>query len=736
MLKSLIAELQPRRLLPNLTAGLIVGLLEVIVSISFAALIFGAELADFLSNGVGLALFGSIIICVLIALFSSYPGSVGGIQDVPAAIFAVSVGSIVTMMPTGAQPQETFITAVVALALATILTGILFLLLARFRLADLMRYLPYPVVGGFLAGTGWVLVTGALELMTGTDLRVESLYQYFTPDTLAHWLPGLGFSLILLLLAKRFDHYLLLPGTIVVGSALFFAVMSAAGLSISELSAQGWFIGPFPEQSLWSPLSPRDLAQANWAVIGGQAVNLLTVVFVSAIALLLNISAVEISVNKDVDFNHELRVTGFSNIVAGLSSGMVGYHQISLSILGEKLGTASRLVAIIAAIICVLTLFWGASLLAFFPKVVVGGLLLYLGLALLEEWLMQTWWQFSRLDYAIVLLILLAVISLGFLEGVALGIVAAVLKFALSYSQTEAVRHELSGDNYQSRVTRSPEEQHTLSEFGQRIHIAQLQGFIFFGTADKLLKRLRNRFEANETKPVRFIILDFRRVTGLDSTALLSFRKLKQVAQAEDTALVLTEVSPGIRNQLLGSSPQAADNQLRFFPDLDQGVEWCENQLLEKYGAQQAHLSTPLDQQLTRLIPEGFEFSKLINHLEKRIVEQGERIVRQGDEPEFLFFIESGQVSALLERPDNTPLRLETMRSGRIVGEIGFYLGQERTATIVADEPSVIYRLSRHNFLQLEKENPEVAAILHRIAAHLLAERVTHLVTAINALRE
>ena len=97
--------------------------------------------------------------------------------------------------------------------------------------------------------------------------------------------------------------------------------------------------------------------------------------------------------------------------------------------------------------------------------------------------------------------------------------------------------------------------------------------------------------------------------------------------------------------------------------------------------------------------------------------------------------IESGQVTAQLENPGKPPVRLERMRGGRAVGEIGFYLGSRRTAAVVADEPTVVYILSRAELQQLEQTDPESASVLHRIFVHLLAERVTHLIRAVNALQ-
>ena len=731
-MKNIATHFQPRRLLPSLTSGFMVGLFDVVLSLSFAALIFSEALSGYVANGIGLALFSGIVINVMIALFSSFPGMVGSNQSVPAVILAIVAVSITTAMPLGASSQEMFVTAVAAIALTTLITGLFFLGLGQFKLAGLVRFLPYPVVGGFLAGTGWLLVSGAIGLMADTAATLPTL---FTPKTLVYWLPGLFFALLLLLLTNRFDHFLLLPGALVGGVALFFLITALLGYSPAELSTRGWFLGPFPAQSLWPPLSPADLTQINWAAIWGQTINAATILIVSTVALLLNVSALEVMIDGDIDFDQEMRAAGLGNILAGLGGGLVGYQQLSLSALNVKLSTASRLVGLAAAAVSLFVLVWGAAILSFFPKVVLGGLLLYLGLTFLQEWVVQAWFKFPKIDYAIIFLILIVIALVGFLEGVALGFVATVIMFVVSYSRTDLVRHELSGSSYQSRVTRSAAQRHMLDKVGNKVYIAQLQGFIFFGTADKLMNRIRCRIEAAGTDLVQYVALDFSRVTGMDSTALLSFHKLKQVAALHQITLILTEVRTAVYQQMISGGLVEGNGRIRFFADLDQGVEWCENELLQQAGVTQNDKPIPLSQQLAQLLPDGVDLTQLLCYLKPQVVDAGEHIMLQGDTPEFLFFVESGQVTAQLERPGRSPVRLETMGNGRVVGEIGFYLSQDRTASIIADEPSVLYGLSRKDLQRIEQENPEAAATLHLIIVHLLAERVTHLVSTVNALQ-
>jgi CRP-like cAMP-binding protein len=125
----------------------------------------------------------------------------------------------------------------------------------------------------------------------------------------------------------------------------------------------------------------------------------------------------------------------------------------------------------------------------------------------------------------------------------------------------------------------------------------------------------------------------------------------------------------------------------------------------------------------------------LMRHLERKDIAAGEYLVRQGDDPEMMYFIESGKVTARLETPGEEPVRLETMGGGRTVGELGFFLGIKRTAAVVADEPSVVYGLSKAMLAQIEKADPEAANTFHRIIVQLLGERTVHLIQAVDALQ-
>jgi len=268
-----------------------------------------------------------------------------------------------------------------------------------------------------------------------------------------------------------------------------------------------------------------------------------------------------------VDLNHELRAAGLANLLSGLGGGMVGYHALSLSTLSHRIGARGRLPGLIAGALALVMLFAGSALFAFFPKPILGGLLIFLGLDFLVEWVVVAWHKLSPAEYAVVLLILVVIAATNFLIGVGVGLAAMIVLFVLSYSRINVVHHALSGAEISSNVERCAYHRRVLeSDLGRHIYILELQGFLFFGTSNALLERLRARVADDEQPPVRYIVLDFRRVTGLDSSAVLSFVKGRQLAEPQGITLVLTHLSARLRRQFRVAAWSKMANGCASFP--------------------------------------------------------------------------------------------------------------------------------------------------------------------------
>jgi SulP family sulfate permease len=269
----------------------VIGVMEVFFAISLAALIFTGQ-TTYVANGIGLVLLGGIPPLLLMSLFGSYKGTLLLPQDAPAAILAVMATGI--LQGISSPPYEKFITVAAVVVITTLLTGLIFILLGQFKLGSLVRFLPYPVIGGFLAGTGWLLVTGGIGVMADVSFSFTDLGTLFRSDLYLRWVPGLVLAFIMLLILNRFSHFLVLPGMLAGIAVLFYGVATFTHTPISTLHEQGWLLGPFTSGTLLPAISLKDIALIHWDAIFAQAGSIASIMMISVVSLLLNASGLEL----------------------------------------------------------------------------------------------------------------------------------------------------------------------------------------------------------------------------------------------------------------------------------------------------------------------------------------------------------------------------------------------------------------------------------------------------------
>lgn len=728
MIRHLSTEFRLERLLPSLAGGIVTGIITITYATAFNALIFTGDLTAYLPVVVIWTLMGSAFQVVLTAWFSSLPCTISSIQDSSAVVLAMTAVMIMKTLPPTASGQEKFITVAVAVAICTILTGLFFLFLGQFKLGDLIRYLPYPVIGGFLAGSGLLLVLGGAAVMTEINVGLSDVPALFHPDLLWRWLPGMLYGVLLMVLLLRVRHFLTLPGALLAGIGIFYCILWLSGMSVADARTQGLLLETQTltrqSGSVWQPLGwpggANSLVLVNWEVIASQASSLVAVVLVILITLLLNATGIELGNGLTLDFNRELKASGIANLVSGLLGCMPGAHGLGNTSLVYKMGARSRMTAFVVAAVCLFAMVFGDTLVSFFPTPILGGLLMLLGFDFLLNWVYYTWFKLPLLSYLTILLIALVMVAVGVLQGVVLGLLLVILSFVIQYSRVRIVRHALSGSNYQSKVSRPRTEEQFLHQNGERIYILELQGYLFFGTANKLLDQVRQRIE--NAPPVDFILLDFRMVPDLDSSAALSFSRLKQLAQQQGIVLVFTQISPKIRRLLDKDLFSVLEPGVwQIFSDLDHGLEWCEDQLLA--SVPQTEPAT-LMAELRQSLPPAITPEHLIAYFERIEVCAGECIIRQGVPSPGLYFIESGLATVQLECGPHTQVRLRTLRPGTIVGEMGLYLGGDTSAAVYANQATTLFHLSPAKLKEMEECAPDIAAAFHKLIARNMGEKL------------
>ena len=468
-----------------------------------------------------------------------------------------------------------------------------------------------------------------------------------------HWLPGALAAIGLLTLQLVRRHYLNTPVVLVASVAIFWLVVWATGTSAAELRAAGYVLpGSSPEQS-WSPVAHlAALTQADWAVVLGELPQGVIVWQVAMIALLVRASSLEIASRSDIDFDQELKVAGIGNLLSGLGGGLPGYQSASATLLSHYIGTRSRLVGLISAGICASVLLFGGPLLAYVPKLLLGLVLIYLALGIAADLALDRWPKLPLADRGILLLVLLSLIWLGFVQGIVIGIIAGLAVFAFNYARIDAVRASGSAARYASNVLRPPAQRRLLAEHGEAIQVIRLQGYLFFGSAHRVLQRVAARLTLPGEMPLRFLLLDLERVDGANSSTIFSLIRLIEQADQRGVAILWSAV-PETVAAALRSAELDLDRHTRpqLFLDLDHALEYAEDVLLDRFAGAAPALDEPPRAFPVLAMGEGSSPTD-------RVRWRAGRRIRQGDRSEEMYFIEAGRLTALLEQPSGNRVRL------------------------------------------------------------------------------
>ena len=781
----------------GILAGLTTSVSSVVFSISFATLIYSGPGApdDALSRGVDVCLFSSAVAAFGLGIASRFSGAIGEMQDGPSALsglIAVRIFADESLSDTAKVA-----TLEACLHLATLGTAAALAFLGTLRLGSLVRVIPSPVLGGFLAGTGWVLLCGSYKVMTGLSADFDGISQGINnPDIF--WLevvPGIAFGASLAWARDVFKSRWIVPAWVICGIATWYAAaLVIGGRSPADLLDAGVLLGPLPLPTgaaaanalplgiptpLW--FDPERFAAVDWAYVLRSLPDLATITALAVTGMLLNVSGIELACGRDANVSYEMQANGLTNLVSSASGALVHYPGLASTKLAfetisggsDEAAARDRRVfpspGIVTGAIYMLILALHPDAINYLPRSIVGGILLSLGISFFYEWAIQGATRLPRPEYAVVIIILVAIALFGYLPGVAVGVVSAFVVFVADYSRVPIVRFpfELGGPNpLFSSKSRSKFERAALQSNGQSAYGLVLQGYIFFGTAFRLLEQIRSRHTSlvEETGTgIRWLVLDFRYVVGIDGSAISAINKIRNFAIENDVTIVLTDMrtavgvdrvvavivsgedlTAGLREIAVSEKQQEKEywnevlkfaeterrenkqNRLRVkvLPELDNGLQYVEAKILAEsvpLFMQNGGLSGP---QLTlqaivsavgRTDEQRAQFQNCWSEVE---FNEGDVVCRRGDVADIIYFIESAEVQALWA--PNVTIEI----NHNFLGAAGFYstsgFGAVRFADVVVTRSGRGYKISAEALRDLDTEAPSLTSRFHRImAAHL-----------------
>jgi sulfate permease, SulP family len=704
--------------LVDVFAGTICSTLSVAYSLSYAALIFAGPLQHQLSYGIAVTFLSAAIGGSIVALRSSLPFAIAGPDSSAVVIFAAMSATLVGRLV--AQGSNDLAgPVIIAMSLATVLTGLLLCVLGLTRAGRAIRFVPYPVIGGFLGATGWLMVTGAIRLVTDQTPSFSNLDSFLSISIAEKLAAALIVALLLQISLRRSKSPFILPGILFATVAIAHLVLLTAGSSVDAAQTSGWMFRAQSAATLALPWKPEALVGFPWTSLPSLAGDIAAIMFVTAITLLLNTTGIEIATRKEANIERDLGSLGLANLLTAALGGYVTCTSLSRSTLAHMAGATGRLSGLTVAAIYVALLIVGPGFVGYVPKYVLSGLLFFLGVGLVYQWLVQSSQRLLLIEYLSLIGIFLLIVNWGFIAGVLIGVMIGCATFALSVSRVNVIKFNFDGSEYHSSLDRNPRELSLLTEYGAEIQGMALQSYLFFGSANRLYQHVKALLERQPR--CLFLIFDFRLVTGIDSSATHSFLQIKEAATAVGTRIVLANLTPELEKAF--RAVRFVSDDIIIASDLDRALESCEQAVIEAHqpaGDDIGSFRTWLSEALGN--PQHAE--RLAQYCQRREVQAGDIIARQGEVADAMHFILDGRIGIIVELDEKRTMRVRSLGRHTTIGEMGLITHRVRSATIQAEAVSVLYELTAASYERMKTEEPELSQALLGYIVSVLAERL------------
>ncbi|KAF3077747.1 hypothetical protein TWF569_004264 [Orbilia oligospora] len=782
------AVVAPISALPAVALALLLNLLD---GLSYGIILFPlgeAVFSDLAPDGLSIFFVSTIVSQLVYSCGLSRFNAVGSEMIEVVPFFHKMAFTILSQV--GQDKRAVISTTIFCMALSSVLTGVVFFLLGYLKLGSLIGFVPRHILVGCIGGVGAFLVLTGIE----TAARLEGSLEYtfdtlkvlFSLPTFFMWVLPLAISVFLLVLLQFLKHPFTVPAFFLSILASFYLLIAAIpALTIEGLRDGGWiFNAPKSNVPFWHFYTLYDFRAIHWEVVLENIPTMMALTFFGILHVPINVPSLGMTLGlENVDVDRELIAHGVSNCLSGLVGSIQNYLVYANSVLFIRSGGDSRLAGIMLALATTAIWMAGPGIIGYIPVFVVASLIFLLGIELLRESLYDTWRKLHKFEYLTVFITAVTMGLYDFVVGILVGIILTSLAFVIQASQKPAIRAAYSGAR--STVRRHPFQQRFLNQVGPQIYLYKLGGFIFFGTISSVENSILDLLEERNfnERPIRFLVLDLTGVNGIDFSAAEAFMRIRRMLEKRDIFLVLTGPNGDVNAALEGVGIwDGGEEGVKLFSELNDGLQWSENFLLEAYYASKdqvssrtTHLEVPSRpraevenvmnnsprisqlraaakmrereesvskwssfKQPLPLILQTFQertaenedfWFRIIDFFERKEFLKGAVLFSQGEAASEFYLIQEGLLKASYNH--QTGRYYESITAGTTCGELPFFSETPRTATVVAERDCVTWAMNREQWAQLQEQHPDVGRELYRLALKLTTERMESITTYI-----
>jgi len=618
-----------------------------------------------------------------------------------------------------------------------LVAGLIQLLLGFMGIGSLIKYIPFPVVSGYLTGVGLIIIGSQIPKLLGA-FGGQSLWRTLISPETWQWqsaLIGVVTASVMLgapLLTRAVPAAIL---GLLAGVLTYFGLAHFVDPSMLVLEGNKLIIGPLggSASSMFEAITGRwrDIGELKLSQIGSLMGTALT------LAVLLSIDTLKTAVVLDAltrsrhDSNRELVAQGLGNVASACAGGMPGAGQMGATLVNLASGGQTRVSGVVEGVLSLIAFLALGAFIAWIPVAALAGILIVVGIRMIDSHslhLLQSQW--TMLDFAVIVVVVGVALGYSLIAASAVGIALAMLLFIREQLGSTIIRNKVDGGNRFSKRIRLGHEMDLLERRGDRTVIVELQGSLFFGTKDQLYSSLEP-----ELGKRTYIVLDMRRVQSVDVTAVHLLTQIRDSLIERGAFLIfsdLTHTLPNGRNiadlfDQMGLT--TTTDHVKVFPVLDDAVEWVEDQLLGDNLLQAAELP-PLEIYELEVFSDAKEEAliALVECLQRRSVAKDDRVFSSGDPADQLYLIRKGAVCITVPVPgkDISRHRL-TYGRGDFFGGLSFISRASHfSSDATAVEDTELYVLRREDFEMLREQHRRLAFHLIEALARVLAMRLSY----------
>ncbi|HEV2022123.1 MAG TPA: SulP family inorganic anion transporter [Terriglobales bacterium] len=729
---------KPKSLANEFWGGLAAMLVALPSAIAFGVTIFSPLGAAYVAVGALAGILGTFALGLVAPAF----GGTNRLITAPCAPAAAVLSAFaIGLMQKGVTPES----ALLMIALVSLMCGLLQITFGLVGLGRLIKYMPFPVVSGYLSGVGLIIIISQVPKFLGVPKNTH-FWESLRSPWLWQW-QGIvvgGVTVLVMLFASKVTKAV--PAAILglASGVLAYFALSLHYPALLELTGNKLVIGQLGGSGSGGFFQAM---VGRWKAVGSLDPGLLWALITPALtlAVLLSIDTLKTCVVLDAltrsrhNSNRELIGQGLGNLASTAVGGMPGAGQMGATLVNISSGGQTRVSGLIEGALALVAFLILSKFIAWVPIAGLAGILIVVGFRMFDRHSLSLLKSRSTiLDFVVIVVVVAVAETVSLIAASAVGIALAIMLFIREQVGGAVVRRKTYGNQMFSKQVRLPEEMEILTKRGEQAVIFELQGSLFFGTTDQLYTALEP-----DLKTRKFVVLDMRRVQSVDFTAAHMLEQVQGMLAERDAFLIFSQLpraapsGQDMKRYFLTLGLVRSERHVRGFRELDAALEWVEDQLLQEDRVERA-AEKPLELHEIEVFKGRKEdtLTELEACVARRSVKEGEFVFHLGETGDEMFLIRRGAVRIMLPIVGKHSHHLATFGRGNFFGEMTFLDRVPRSADAVAGTDTDLFVLSRARFDGLADHHKRLGMQLLEGLAKALAIRLRHTNTELRTLED